>query len=235
LQKDFNKRLTTKDALNHPWINRFCLKNIESNLVNRDTIKLFLEFARKTALQKEIYYFIAKVSNENEIADIKDFFNQFDTNNMGNLNFEEIKEGFKRNGLNIKDNILQEIFNGLDFHKMGKINYSEFLAAMVSSNNFDKEEKLTSVFNLLRENEQNKNYINFESLLSAVKALNLNINEEEIKTCFKEYDNEIDFEHFKKLIISDEIDKKSYNEELLQSSNKNNNNINREKSKHKSH
>ena len=235
LQKDFNKRLTTKDALNHPWINRFCLKSIESNLVNRDTIKLFLEFARKTPLQKEIYYFIAKVSNENEIADIKDFFNQFDTNNMGNLNFEEIKEGFKRNGLNIKDNILQEIFNGLDFHKMGKINYSEFLAAMVSSNNFDKEEKLTSVFNLLRENEQNKNYINFESLLSAVKALNLNINEEEIKTCFKEYDNEIDFEHFKKLIISNEIDKKSYDEELLQSSNKNNNTINREKSKHKSH
>ena len=235
LQKDINKRLTTKDALNHPWINRFCLKSTESNLVNKDTIKLFLEFARKTPLQKEIYYFIAKVSNENEISDLKDFFNQFDTNNMGNLNIEEIKEGFKRNGLNIKDNILQEIFNGLDFHKMGKIYYSEFLAAMVSSNNFDKEEKLTSVFNLLRESEQNKNYINFESLLSAVKALNLNINEEEIKTCFKEYDDEIDFEYFKKLIITDESDKKSYSEELLHSSNKNNNNIYRQMSKHKTH
>ena len=48
-------------------------------------------------------------------------------------------------------------------------------------------------------------------MLNIIRALNLNINEEEIKHCFKEYDNEISFENFKKLILNeDESDKKSY-------------------------
>ena len=234
LQKDIKLRLTTQEALNHPWINKFCIKNIESGLVNNDSIKIFLDFARKAPLQKEIYYFIAKVSNEQDIEHCKNFFNQFDLHSMGSLTYEEIKEGFERNGLYLEENILGEIFEGLDFHKVGKINYSEFLSAMVSSRNFEKEEKLTSVFNLLKENELNKNYITFESLLNAVKALNLNINEEAIKNCFKEYDNEISFEDFKKLILNDESDKKSYAGELKLSLNKNNN-FKRKMSKHKTH
>ena len=211
LQKDVKLRLTAQEALNHPWIQKFCLKNIDPSFMNNETIKIFLEFGRKTLLQKEIYYFIAKVSNESDIDKYKAFFNQLDTNNMGSISLEEFKNGFEQNKIDIDENILEEIFNGLDFHKAGRINYSEFLSSLVSSKNFDKEEKLTSVFNLLRENEQNNNYITFESMLNIIKALNLNINEEEIKHCFKEYDNEISFENFKKLILNeDENDKKSY-------------------------
>ena len=115
------------------------------------------------------------------------------------------------------------------------INYSEFLSAMVSSNNFEKEEKLTSVFNLLKENEFNSNYITFESLLNAVKALNLNINEEEIKECFKEFDNEIDFENFKKLTMSDDFDKKSYNKQIKTYLTKSSSNFTRKNNRHKTH
>ena len=234
LQKDIKLRLTTQEALNHPWINKFGIKNIESGLVNNESIKIFLDFARKTPLQKEIYYFIAKVSNEQDIEHCKNFFNQFDLHSMGSLTYEEIKEGFERNGLFLEENILGEIFEGLDFHKVGKINYSEFLSAMVSSRNFEKEEKLTSVFNLLKENELSRNYITFESLLNAVKALNLNINEEAIKNCFKEYDNEINFEDFKKLILNDESDKKSYAGELKLSLSTNTK-FKRKMAKHKTH
>ena len=70
---------------------------------------------------------------------------------------------------------------GLDFHKDGQINYSEFLAAMVSSYNFQKEEKLWSVFNLFKEGNNNKSVVTYESTCNAVKKLNLNINEEQIK------------------------------------------------------
>ena len=216
LQKDLKLRMTTQEGLNHPWIQKFCTKNIDSSYLNNETIRLFVEFSRKTLLQKEIYYFIAKVSNETDIDKYKSFFNQLDSQNMGSLSLEDIKEGFERNDLEIEENILEEIFDGLNFHKSGKINYSEFLSALVSSKNFAKEEKLISVFNLLRENEQNRNYITFDSLLNAEKALNLNINEVEIKQCFKEYDNEINFEEFKKLILDEDSDKKSYAGEIKQ-------------------
>ena len=232
LQKDVTMRLTINDALNHPWIQKFCIKNIDTTFLNHESIRLFLDFSRKSQLQKEIYYFIAKVSNETDIDKFKSFFNQLDWHNMGSLSIEDIKEGFEKNDIKIEDRVLQQIFNGLNFHKAGKINYSEFLSAMVSAKNFPKEEKLISVFNLLIENEQNKNYITFESLMNATKALNLDISEEEIKLCLKEFDDEINFEYFKKLILNEE-DKKSYAGEINNSLPKDI--IKRSKAKHKTH
>ena len=67
-----------------------------------------------------------------------------------------------------------------------------------------------------------------------MKALNLNINEEEIKKCFKEYHNEIDLEYFKKLILNDESDKKSFTEELKNPLSKNEI-FKRKMNKHKTH
>jgi calcium-dependent protein kinase len=218
LKKDIKDRLNIQEALDHPWIHKFCHNNLEANYINNDTIKLLLDFGKKTLLQKEIYFYIAKVSNESDIDKFKNFFNQLDIHNMGSLSLEEIKQVFEQNGLGVEESVLEEIFDGLNFHEEERINYSEFLSAMVSSKNFAKEDLLVSVFNLLKENEQNKNYINYDSLINAIKALNLNINEEEIKKCFKEYDNEINYENFKKLILNDdESDKKSYKGELRNS------------------
>jgi calcium-dependent protein kinase len=214
LKKDVDKRLSIQEGLHHPWLQKFCKKKTHSNIINNEIINIFLDFINKSILQKEIFYFIAKVSSENEIDKSKDFFNQLDVNNMGSLSFDEMRDGFEKNGIDIEPKLMEEIFRGLDFHKVGKINYSEFLSAMVSSQNFPKEEKLTSVFNLLKECEQNKEYITFESLSNAGKALNLNLNEKEIKECFNTYDNEINIDKFKKLILDTSNDKKSYNMEF---------------------
>ena len=102
---------------------------------------------------------------------------------------EEIFEAFKTIDIDVTEDELQQIWEGLDFHKDGQVNYSEFLAAMVSSYNFQKEEKLWSVFNLFKEGSNNKNYITFESFSNVAKALNLKIDEEELKKCFKEYND----------------------------------------------
>ena len=120
--------------------------------------------------EKEIYYFIAKISSEDDINKLKQFFDQLDVDSSGTLTIEEVEKAFKQIDIDITDVELQQIWEGLDFHKDGQVNYSEFLAAMVSSYNFQKEEKLWSVFNLFKEGNKNKNYITYESLLSAAKA-----------------------------------------------------------------
>ena len=79
---------------------------------------------------------------------------------------------------------------------------------MASSNHFQKEDKLISVFNLFKQGSTSKNCITFDSMLNAVKALNLNINENDIKNCFEKYNEEIDFETFKKIIFDYEIENK---------------------------
>ena len=208
LTKDYTKRMTTSECLNHAWITKFCIKK-NSNLINNDTVDTLLGFAKKNALQKEIYYFIAKISSEKDLERLKNFFMQLDVDNSGTLTSDEIEKAFKEIDIGITEDELKQIWEGLDFHQDGQINYSEFLAAMVSSFNFQKEEKLWSVFNLFKENGGNKNYITYDSLNNAAKALNLNINENEIKKCFEKYDEEIDFETFKKLIMGSEEEDKN--------------------------
>ena len=208
LTKDYTKRITTSECLNHAWITKFCIKK-NSNLINSDTVDTLLDFAKKNALQKEIYYFIAKISSEKDLERLRNFFKQLDVDNSGTLTCDEIEKAFREIDIGITEDELKQIWEGLDFHQDGQINYSEFLAAMISSFNFQKEEKLWSVFNLFRENSGNKNYITYESLNNAAKALNLNINENEIKKCFEKYDEEIDFETFKKLIMNSEEENKN--------------------------
>ena len=211
LKKRYTERLTTAECLEHPWITKFCIKK-NSNLLNNDTVDTLLDFANKNALQKEIYYFIAKISTESDINKIKQFFNQLDVDNSGTLTIEEVEKAFKQIDIGITEEELKQIWEGLDFHKDGQVNYSEFLAAMVSSYNFQKEEKLWSVFNLFKEGNKNKNYITYDSMYNAAKALNLNINENELKKCFEKYDEEINFETFKKLILDSEMEDKNFKE-----------------------
>ena len=213
LQKDIKKRMTVQEALNHPWIKKFNVNSLDPSLLNENTIQLLLNFSKKPALQKEIYYFLAKISNENDIAIYKNIFNFFDMNNKGGLSKNDLKEGLEKNKIDIDEDTLDIIFDGLDFHNNRKIYYSEFLAAMVSSKDFNKEEKIISVFNLLKENEQNNNYITYDSLENAAKALNLNINKERIKHCFKRLNESINLEKFQKIIL-DEVSEEQMEENI---------------------
>ena len=203
LAKPTDKRYDTTQCLNHDWITKNSIKNDSNQITNEITITL-MDFIKKTVLQKEIYYFIAKVSNENELVTIKNYFNQIDRNNTGTLSYEEICFWFQEKGFKISDNEIKMIWDGLDFHKDGKVNYSEFLAAMISSPNFEKEKKLSSVFNLFKGSKKNKSYITYDSMINAIKPLNLNIDENELKKCFREFDEEISIEDFKKIIMDEE-------------------------------
>ena len=209
LQKDIKNRLTVDEALNHPWIKKFSINNLDQSLINEDSIKLFIQFSKRPALHKEIFYFFAKISNETDIVDYKNVFNSFDANNKGCLSKEDLKTGLEKNKIDIDEDTLDCIFKGLDFHNSGRISYSEFLAVMVSSKNFNKEEKIKSVFNLLRESEQNKDYITYDSLENAAKALNLNINRERIKLCFDKLNGHLSLEKFQKLIMNENFEDES--------------------------
>ena len=222
LQKDIKNRLTVDEALNHPWIKKFSINNLDQNLINEDSIKLFIQFSKRPALHKEIFYFFAKISNETDIVDYKNVFNSFDANNKGCLSKEDLKTGLEKNKIDIDEDTLDCIFKGLDFHNSGRISYSEFLAAMVSSKNFNKEEKIKSVFNLLRESEQNKDYITYDSLENAAKALNLNINRERIKLCFDKLNGHLSLEKFQKLIMNE-----NFEDESIEPTSNNFNNIKR--------
>ena len=200
LVKDPDKRPTANEVMEHLWIKKH-LKKRDSNLINKDTLGTLKEFAKKNALQKEIYYFLAKIHKEKEILNLKQLFNELDTDNSGCLSMVEIRKGFKSLGIDINESDLENIWEGLDFHKDGEVNYTEFLAAMMSTYKFTKEENLWIVFNYLKESNSKNDYISIENLINMCNSMNLPINEVEIRKNLDGYKpDKLNFDDFKEIM-----------------------------------
>jgi len=198
LVKDYNKRLTSEQCIQHPWFKKFYTQK-ESNLFNNRTLQSLKDFANKPILQKEIYFFIAKLSTEKQIKKFSDFFDVLDSENTGVLTIPEIEKGFKNYGITISNSDLNLIWNGLDFHKDNEVSYTEFLAAMVSGMSFQKlKDSLWTVFNYLKEDED---VVTVDTVLETGKALNLTMNENAIRDGFKIFKREkVTFEEFQNVI-----------------------------------
>jgi calcium-dependent protein kinase len=198
LVKDYNKRLSSEECIKHPWFKKFYVQK-ESSLVNKTTYNTLLNFANKPILQKEIYFFIAKLSTEKQIKPFIDLFDVLDIENTGVLTKPEIEYCFKQVGININQSDLNLIWNGLDFHKDNEVSYTEFLAAMVSGMSFPQlKDSLWTVFNYLKEDED---VVTVETVLETGKALNLIMNENAIRNGFKNFKREkVTFEEFQNVI-----------------------------------
>ena len=198
LVKDYNKRLSSEECIKHPWFKKFYVQK-ESSLVNKTTYNTLLNFANKPILQKEIYFFIAKLSTEKQIKPFIDLFDVLDIENTGVLTKPEIEYCFKQVGININQSDLNLIWNGLDFHKDNEVSYTEFLAAMVSGMSFHQlKDSLWTVFNYLKEDED---VVTVETVLETGKALNLTMNENAIRNGFKNFKREkVTFEEFQNII-----------------------------------
>ena len=198
LVKDYNKRLSSEECIQHPWFKKFYVPK-ESSLLNKKTYNTLLNFANKPILQKEIYFFIAKLSTEKQIKEFINLFDVLDTENTGVLTKEEIENNFKKVGININQKEINIIWNGLDFHKDNEVSYTEFLAAMVSGMPFHQlKDSLWTVFNYLKEDDD---VVTFNTVLETGKALNLTMNENAIKNGFKIFKKEkVTFEEFQNVI-----------------------------------
>lgn len=206
LVKNEDKRLSAEEALCHPWMTKFIRGNRKSTLINKDTLDTIKVFTTKSTLQKEILFFIAKITNESEITRLREMFNQLDTSNSGTLTITEIRKAFLKLGHQLNEEEMTHLWKGLDFHQDGKINYTEFLAATLNSLNFSKEEEIWSAFKYFEEAESGKEgVISVESLLKAIRSFNITVNEEDIRKGFDELENKgkvLDFDVFKELVTN---------------------------------
>ena len=201
LVKDPDKRLSTEECLNHPWIR----KNItcRAGAITKKTMRILKRFSQKTPLQKELFFFIAKITREEEIKQLKEIFNQIDIKSEGMIRMSDIKAAFNSVSININDKDLNAVWKGLDFHNNNYINYTEFLAALISDYSYNDNNKLSAMFSFFTGSVEEKQIITYDILIHKAKSLNLILNEKELKESFNKLKKEgkkITFEEFKQLI-----------------------------------
>ena len=200
LVKNYKKRMNVENALNHNWFKLFDNNKNDFRCVDESIINSLKNFQYINLLQKETFYYLAKLSDDKELLKLKKAFDAIDKDNSGEIEYEEIPKIFEELNIKMSDKELKNIFNSLDFHCDGKINYSEFLAGTISCLKIFKEDKILSAFKYFDVNDVG--YITYESVITALKSSKVAVDEKGLLGYFQKFNlKKINFEQFKNIVL----------------------------------
>ncbi len=97
-------------------------------------------------MRKIVLNYIVTQTDEKEVRDLIELFNQIDENSDGFITNKEFCNALRNKKNSSKK--LGKIFDGLDFDKNGKITYTEFISALISKEIYLNEDKLRQAFKL---------------------------------------------------------------------------------------
>ncbi|KAF7818880.1 calcium-dependent protein kinase 26-like [Senna tora] len=194
LVRDPRKRITAHEVLRHPWIQvdgEAPDKPLDSAVLSR-----LKQFSAMNKLKKMAIRVIAENLSEEEIAGLKEMFKMIDTDNSGQITFEELKNGLKRFGANLNESEIQNLMQAADVDKSGTIDYKEFIAATLHLNKFEREDHLAAAFSYF--DKDGSGYITQDELQLACQELGMQdlLLEEIIREADQDNDGQIDYKEF---------------------------------------
>lgn len=174
LEVNVDKRLSAKEALEHPWFKKYNAKRLYSNIspekINEYLERLLSYKINSKFQQIALAFIVHNLPLNNETKDILKIFRLLNLSNNGKLTKDELKEGLNKysNKNEISNKIVNDLFFILDGANNGYIQYEEFLRACLDKKNLFTDEMLLYAFNFIDKDNANK--------ITAAK----------IKECFKE-------------------------------------------------
>jgi calcium-dependent protein kinase len=105
LVKNERHRLSLEQTLEHPWFkkmetrNEIIYKETTAPSVVQKIYESIKKFTNDSLFKKEVLFYIAKISKDEEISKLKDAFMLLDKDNTGTLTFDEILNAFEKVGL----------------------------------------------------------------------------------------------------------------------------------------
>ncbi|WJX11371.1 Calcium-dependent protein kinase 25 [Trifolium repens] len=194
LVRDPSKRLSAYDVLRHPWIQVDGAapdKPLDSAVLSR-----MKQFTAMNKLKKMALRVIAENLSEDEIAGLREMFKMIDTDNSGQITFEELKVGLKKFGANLNESEIYDLMQAADVDNSGTIDYGEFIAATLHLNKIDREDHLVAAFSYF--DKDGSGYITKDELQKACEEFGLsNVPlEEMIREADQNNDGRIDYNEF---------------------------------------
>ena len=128
---------------------------------------------------------------EDQINLLKEAFDLFDMEKTGQIDFHELKLTLKAFGFKISKEEMLNIKYRLDPEETNKVSYEQFINFMTEkfSERNPKEEAILA-FDLF--DEEKKGKINMKNLRKAVKEINENLSDSELKAIIEEFDKDGD-------------------------------------------
>ncbi|URD72128.1 calcium-dependent protein kinase [Musa troglodytarum] len=187
-------RLTAHEVLCHPWI---CENGVAPDqALDPAVLSRLKQFSAMNKLKKMALRVIAESLSEEEIAGLREMFQAMDTDNSGAITFDELKEGLKRYGSNLKESEIRDLMDAADVDNSGTIDYGEFVAATIHLNKLEREEHLAAAFSYF--DKDGSGYITVDELQQACKEHNMTdvLIEDIIQEVDQDNDGRIDYGEF---------------------------------------
>ena len=154
LEKDTKKRLSAKEALNHPWFEKFGGRSLFCNFKKEDVepyINNLFNYSFNSKIQQLVIAFLVHnlPTNESSVIILK-LFRYFDKSGNCKLTKEELREGlYEYRDKEQVDNYVENLFILLDGDNNGYIEYEEFLRACIDKKLISKKSYLKYAFKFL--------------------------------------------------------------------------------------
>lgn len=194
LLRDPRKRISAHDVLCHPWVQVDGVapdKPLDSAVLSR-----LKQFSAMNKLKKMAIRVIAESLSEEEIAGLKEMFKMIDTDNSGQITFDELKAGLKRFGANLKESEIYDLMQAADVDNSGTIDYGEFVAATLHLNKIERDDHLFAAFSYF--DKDGSGYITQDELQQACEEFGVEDFrlEEMMQEVDQDNDGRIDYNEF---------------------------------------
>ena len=209
LQKDIDKRLSAKEALEHPWFEKFGGRSLFSNFKKEDAepyINNLFNYSYNSKIQQLVIAFLVHnlPNNESSITILK-LFRYFDKAGNCKLTKEELREGlYEYRDKEQVDNYVENLFLLLDGDNNGYIEFEEFLRACIDKKMILKKNYLKYAFKFL--DQDRTETLNTQKIIKAF-VLKPNMILEAIfnktlNNVDKDGDGIINFQEFEELMLN---------------------------------
>ncbi|KAG0477096.1 hypothetical protein HPP92_013937 [Vanilla planifolia] len=194
LVRDPRRRLKAHEVLCHPWVQVDGVapdKPLDSAVLSR-----LKQFSAMNKLKKMALRVIAESLSEDEIAGLKEMFKMIDTDNSGQITFEELKVGLERVGANLEESEIYTLLQAADVDNSGTIDYGEFIAATLHLNKIEREDHLFAAFSYF--DKDGSGYITIDELQQACQEFGIDDLklEDIIQEVDQDNDGRIDYNEF---------------------------------------
>ncbi len=209
LETNIKKRLSSKEALNHPWFKKYNGRSLFSNFNSKDIniyIDHLLTYKYQSKFQQLVLAFIVhNVPHSHETKIILKMFRYFNTSGDCKLTKKELTTGlYQFRTHEVVDEVIDDIFLLLDGDNNGYIEYEEFLRACMDKKRILTNDALLYAFRFLDKDEAGK--LDVKKMMYAFVTKHNKVLEEIIINTIKEVDHDkdgiIDFQGFKELMLN---------------------------------
>jgi centrin-1 len=141
---------------------------------------------------------------EDEVLEIKEAFDLFDTDGSGTISTEELRKALQNLGIDARNQTLLNMMSDLDKDRSGAIDFDEFISMMTAQmSDTDSREDLRKVYNLFLGDDSGSrvnNKIQLQHLKRVARELNEAMSDEELLEMITradlDRDGAVDFEEF---------------------------------------